>query len=80
MNQLRYLLRRFSLLWLIWGSLAWLIGCQARLAPYERVYVNDSEMQMGKDASESFGQYVHSIREGAVPAQATKGSGGCGCN
>ena len=54
-------------------------GCSS-LKPYERVYVNDPEMQMGSDAAQGFQQYVHSIREGAMPAGTSKSSGGCGCN
>jgi hypothetical protein len=56
-----------------------MISCVA-LKPYERVFVDDPEMQMAPDATKSFENYVHSIREGATPAGGTKGSGGCGCN
>lgn len=48
--------------------------------PYERQYINDAEMQAGGDAGKQFNHYAHSIREGAVPANGPKGSGGCGCN
>jgi hypothetical protein len=59
-----------------------IIGHQAcvSLKPYERVYVNDPEMQFGVDAGKNFVNYVHSIREGAIPAGTSKASGGCGCN
>jgi hypothetical protein len=50
------------------------------LKPYERVYVNDPEMQMSADPGQRFQQYVQSIREGSIPAGTLKGSGGCGCN
>jgi len=50
------------------------------LKPYERVYINDPEMQMGTDATGNFKHYVYSIREGALPAGTSKSSGGCGCN
>ena len=56
------------------------LGSCATLKPYERQYVNDSEMQMGNDAGQHFVSYSQSIREGATPANGTKGSGGCGCN
>ena len=49
------------------------------LKPYERVYVNDPEMQMGSDAGMNFDNYVFSIREGATPAGSGEASGGCGC-
>lgn len=54
-------------------------GCTS-LKPYERVYVNDLEMQMGLDAGQGFQHYTYSIREGAIAAGTVKGSGGCGCN
>lgn len=50
------------------------------LKPYERVYVNDPQMQLGNSVPKNFENYVHSIREGAVPAGSSKTSGGCGCN
>lgn len=55
------------------------IGCQT-VKPYQRVYVNDPEMQMGSNSGKRFEGYVESIREGAIPAGGTKSSGGCGCN
>lgn len=54
-------------------------SCQA-IKSYERIYLDDQEMQMVNTASKSFNQYVHSIREGAIPTAGTKSSGGCGCN
>jgi len=48
--------------------------------PYQRVYLNDPEMQMGSNAGKKFEGYVESIREGAIPAGGSKSSGGCGCN
>jgi len=56
-----------------------MVSC-ATVAPYERQFISDSEMQMGNDAGKEFSNYVHSIREGATPAGASKTSGGCGCN
>ena len=51
------------------------------LKPHEEIYINDPEMQMGiSDAGKGFQNYVHSIREGAVPVASGKSSGGCGGN
>lgn len=50
------------------------------LKPYEKIYVNDPEMQLGNDANKNFQDYTHAIREGATPANSGKSSGGCGCN
>lgn len=52
----------------------------ATVKPYERVYLNDSEMLLENTSNEVFEGYVHSIREGITPAATTKSSGGCGCN
>lgn len=54
-------------------------SCQS-VKPYQRVYINDPEMQMGSNAGKKFEEYVESIREGATQAAGTKSSGGCGCN
>jgi len=62
--------------------LVWVLaccGCQA-VKPYQRVYINDPEMQMSSNSGKKFEDYVQSIREGATPAAGTKSSGGCGCN
>ena len=50
------------------------------LEPYEQIYINDSEMELGVDASDNFQHYVYKIREGATPPAVGKASGGCGCN
>jgi hypothetical protein len=52
----------------------------APLKPYERVYVDDPEMQMATTSCKNFEHYVQSIREGATSVGGTKGNGGCGCN
>ena len=48
--------------------------------PYERIYLNDSEMELGSSAPKNFENYVHTIREGATSAGDAKAGGGCGCN
>ncbi|MFH1120832.1 MAG: DUF4266 domain-containing protein [Bacteroidota bacterium] len=50
------------------------------LKSWERIYVDDPDMQMDSDAGQRFTHYVHSIREGATPAGMEKSGGGCGCN
>ncbi|TAE18410.1 MAG: DUF4266 domain-containing protein [Bacteroidetes bacterium] len=56
------------------------LGACTAVKPYQRQYINDSEMQMGADAGKQYTQYIHSIRQGATPAGTPKSSGGCGCN
>ncbi len=50
------------------------------LKPYEKIYVNDPEMQMANNAQQDFQNYFQSIREGSITPGAAKSSGGCGCN
>lgn len=49
------------------------------LKPYERIYINDPDMQMEADAGQHFGNYIHSIRESGLPAGSQTSGGGCGC-
>ncbi len=53
-------------------------SCQS-VKPYQRKYLNDAAMQMGKKSVASFENSAHAIREGASSGQ-TKSTGGCGCN
>ena len=54
-------------------------GCQV-VKPYQRVYLNDPEMQMGNDVTGKYEERVQDIREGAYPAGSHNKAGGCGCN
>jgi Domain of unknown function (DUF4266) len=66
-------------IFIIYGIVFLITSCSS-VKPYERVYVNDPEMQMTSDSGKKFTTYVYSIREGATPAGTSKSSGGCGCN
>ena len=48
--------------------------------PYQRVYLNDYEMQMHKNVTEIYEEKVQDIREGASPSGGNIKSSGCGCN
>ncbi len=67
---------------LLYSALLILLSCSSCtvVKPYQRQFVDDPEMQMANDIGQNFSNYVHSIREGATPANGAKGSGGCGCN
>lgn len=54
-------------------------GC-ATVKPWQLVYLNDPEMQMGRTTGGTFEDYVQAIRTGSVVAGSKKASGGCGCN
>ena len=63
----------------IMAGLPLLQSCTA-LKPYQMVYVNDPEMQIGVTSDKTFENYVETIREGAVIPGSKKSGGGCGCN
>jgi hypothetical protein len=52
----------------------------ATVKPYQRMYVNDSEMKTGVHGGGKFEEQVQVYREGASGGGGRKGSGGCGCN
>jgi Domain of unknown function (DUF4266) len=47
---------------------------------YQKMYVNDSEMELSARKSQKFEQNFHLYREGASGANGGKTGGGCGCN
>jgi hypothetical protein len=65
-------------MWLL-CSVVSLPSCKT-VKPYQRIYLNDEAMQMGKRPSEKFSSNAHTYREGASGGGKAKGSGGCGCN
>jgi hypothetical protein len=59
--------------------LAFWYGCKT-VKPWQRTYLNDESMQVGKKPVEKFSTEVHTYREGASGGGKAKASGGCGCN
>ncbi len=47
---------------------------------YEKMYINDSEMDLSARKAEKFEQNFQLYREGASGANGGKSGGGCGCN
>lgn len=47
---------------------------------YEKVYINDSEMQLSLKGIERFETNFQIYREAAAGANGGKSGGGCGCN
>ncbi|WP_222984757.1 DUF4266 domain-containing protein [Flagellimonas meishanensis] len=47
---------------------------------YEKVYLNDTEMELGAKVCERFETNFQIYREGASGANGGKTGGGCGCN
>lgn len=50
------------------------------LREYDKVYLNDADMQLGARASERFETNFQIYREAAAGANGGKTGGGCGCN
>jgi len=48
--------------------------------PYQKMYLNDSEMELSTRKAEKFEQTFLLYREGASGANGGKSGGGCGCN
>ncbi|HFA48414.1 MAG TPA: DUF4266 domain-containing protein [Bacteroidetes bacterium] len=47
---------------------------------YQKMYINDSEMELAAKKCESFETNFEAYREGAAGANGGKVGGGCGCN
>jgi len=47
---------------------------------YEKIYLNDEEMQLSAKGSERFETNFQVYREAAAGANGGKSGGGCGCN
>ena len=69
-----------ALLYLILACLVFGTAACSSVKPYQRAYLNDSEMEMGVQPVAQFDESVHAYREGASGGIVSKGSGGCGCN
>lgn len=56
-----------------------LTGCVS-VAAYQKVYLNDEDMQLANKRVEVYETNFESYREGAGGANGGKVGGGCGCN
>lgn len=54
-------------------------GCVS-VKEYQKVYLNDKDMQLSDDKIQSFESGFQTYREGASGANGGKSGGGCGCN
>ncbi len=54
-------------------------GCRA-VKPYQRIYLNDYNMRLGKMDIEKMDENAQAYREGSSGGGSGKASGGCGCN
>ena len=54
-------------------------GCSP-VKEYQKMYLNDSEMELAARKSQKFETSFQLYREGASGANGGKNGGGCGCN
>lgn len=70
-----------NILWLIAivGTLFTLPSCVS-VKEYQKMYLNDAEMELAAKKIEKFEMNYQLYREGASGANGGKSGGGCGCN
>lgn len=61
------------------GSVILLQSCTGPKA-YQKMYLNDAEMELSPKKAEKFEMNFQVYREGAAGANGGKTGGGCGCN
>lgn len=65
------------------GGFALVLACMSSCKPvkeYQKVYINDAEMELGARRSQRAEMNFQLYREGASGANGGKTGGGCGCN
>jgi Domain of unknown function (DUF4266) len=69
----------FKTLIMFYGFVVLLTACTT-VKEYEKMYVNDAEMELSARKAQKFEQAFQLYREGASGANGGKTGGGCGCN
>ncbi|MDA9554949.1 DUF4266 domain-containing protein [Pelobium sp.] len=72
-------MRNLKLLLIFFTASTALIACSS-VKPYEKIKLNDSEMELSARKAEKFEQNFQLYREGSSGANGGKSGGGCGCN
>lgn len=55
------------------------VGCSS-VKEYQKMYLNDAEMELAARKTQKFESSFQLYREGASGANGGKNGGGCGCN
>lgn len=72
--------RRYFLL-PVWGlSICFCLSSCMSVKAYQKMYLNDAEMELAAKKCETFETNFEAYREGAQGANGGKVGGGCGCN
>ncbi len=69
-----------SLFYLLLIFLAFEVTSCVSVKAYQKMYLNDSEMELAANKCELFETNFEAYREGAAGANGGKVGGGCGCN
>ncbi|MDX9748410.1 MAG: DUF4266 domain-containing protein [Paludibacter sp.] len=59
---------------------ALVLSACSTVKPWQKVYINDAEMELSAKKIEMFETNYETYREGASGANGGKVGGGCGCN
>jgi hypothetical protein len=68
-----------KLVWFISLGLLATMGCKP-VKEYQKMYLNDSEMELSMRKGQRFENNFQLYREGSAGANGGKAGGGCGCN
>lgn len=66
-------------IWTLTGTLLLMASC-VPVKEYQKMYLNDSEMELAARKTQKFETSFELYREGASGANGGKTGGGCGCN
>lgn len=69
----------FKLVFLV-SSCAFILHACTTPKAYQKIYLNDAEMELAPKKAEKFEMNSQVYREGASGANSSKTGGGCGCN
>jgi len=65
---------------IIFLSILFIIPSCTAVKAYQKMYLNDEEMELSQRKLEQYETSFESYREGASGAEGGKTGGGCGCN
>ena len=68
-----------KLVWCTFLGLITTMGCKP-VKEYQKMYLNDSEMELSMRKGQKFENNFQLYREGSAGANGGKAGGGCGCN
>ncbi len=66
-------------IFIVAATILMLSSC-ATVSEYQRMYINDSDMELSLRTAKKFEHAFQLYREGAAGATGGKSGGGCGCN